>query len=182
MSTHTAPIEQRAHAGASPAHGPDRERGLCLPLCRAQSVPPHHRLRNSSALRFDVAELLAGPSPDCQSLHPHRRDGPRPGDPVHRPQLQPARGRSADLSHRLGELSLHHQPRHHREEVSAQLLLPLAGSRLAIDGRRQPESSCLAGGRRAGRVERCSGAERHHHVDVRGDGSGRTYRAWNGTC
>ena len=83
------------------------------------------------------SELLSGPSSDCQSLHPHRRDGPRPGHPIQRPQLQPARGRGADVSDRLGELSLHHQPGHHREEVPAQLLLPVADSRLAVDDRGQ---------------------------------------------
>ena len=37
----------------------------------------------------------------------------------------PARGRSSHISHGLGELSLHHQPRHDRQEIPAQLLLPV---------------------------------------------------------
>ena len=46
-------------------------------------------------------------------------------------------------------------------------------ARFAVDGRRQPESSCLAGHGRTDRAERCGGAERDHHVDVRRDGPGR---------
>ena len=49
MSTHTVPIEAPLDTGASPAHRPDRQRGLCLALCRAESLPPHPRLWNGSA-------------------------------------------------------------------------------------------------------------------------------------
>ena len=38
----------------------------------------------------------------------------------------PTRGRGADLPHGLGELSLHAEPGDRREEVPAELLLPLA--------------------------------------------------------
>ena len=40
-------------------------------------------------------------------------------------------------------------PRNYREEIPSQLLLPVAGSRLAIDGPGQPKSPCLSGCRRA---------------------------------
>ena len=53
-------------------------------------------------------------------------------------------------------------------------------SRLAVDDRRQPESPCLAGHRRADRAERCGGEECHHHVHVSGDHSGRSHGARNG--
>ena len=43
MSTHTAPIEASADAGAGTAHRPDRKRGLCLALCRAETEPVCHR-------------------------------------------------------------------------------------------------------------------------------------------
>ena len=46
MSTHTAPIEESLDAGASVAHRSDRQRSLCLPLCRAEGISPHYRLRN----------------------------------------------------------------------------------------------------------------------------------------
>jgi len=54
---------------------------------------------------------------DCQSPHPHRRDGPRTGDPIQRPQLQSPRGRSPHLSDRLGQLPLHDQPGRNRQEI-----------------------------------------------------------------
>ena len=55
-------------------------------------------------------------------------------------------------------------------------------SRLAVDDRRQPESPCLAGHRRPDRAERCGSEERHHHVHVSGDGTGRSHGAWHGAC
>ena len=55
-------------------------------------------------------------------------------------------------------------------------------SRFAVDGPGQPESSCLAGRRRADRAERCGGEERHHHVHVGGDSAGRDDRSRNGAC
>ena len=56
------PIEASLDAGASAAHRPDRQRGLCLALCRAESLPPHHRLWNGSALRVDVAQSSRWPT------------------------------------------------------------------------------------------------------------------------
>ncbi len=42
----------------------------------------HPRLWHGHAARFARHEPDAGAPPGCESLHPHRRDGPRPGDPV----------------------------------------------------------------------------------------------------
>ncbi len=43
--------------------------------------------------------------------------GPRTGHPVFRSQLQPARGRGANLPHRLGQLPVHREPRDGGSEV-----------------------------------------------------------------
>ncbi len=83
------------------------------------------------------------------------------------PQLQPARGRSTNLPHRLGQLSLHPQQRHGCEEVPAQLLLSVPAACLADDDPGQQRSSRLAGYGWAGGTERRGRAERHHHHDVR---------------
>ncbi len=45
-----------------------------------------------------------------------------------------ARRRDPDVSDRLGQLPVHDQPRDHREEVPAQLLLPFAAVFEPVDG------------------------------------------------
>ncbi len=89
MSAPTAPIE----ATLTPEHA------LLADQIGNEVYASHYAERK--AYRFSLAvgpscfglywnELLAGPPPDGESVHPDRRDGTRSGHPLQRPELQPA--------------------------------------------------------------------------------------------
>ena len=114
MSMHTAHIEAPLTLEQAVLTDHICNEVVRIPLCRTESIPPHHRMRNGSPFGVDVAQSFARAPPRRQSLHPHRRDGPRPGHPVQRPQLQSARGRGANVPDGLGELPLHD----HRDTIA----------------------------------------------------------------
>ena len=124
--------------------------------------------------------LLVGASPDCQPLHSYRRDGPRPGNPIQRSQLQPPRRRSPHVSDRLGQLPLHR----HRDIIAKKyplnyyFLSQALASRLMTDDNQNHLVSQVT----AGQIESSdvAGPERNHHVHVRGNAAGHSHRPWNG--
>ena len=182
MSTHTVPIEE--HLTPSNPYSSDQIGNEVYASHYAERKLSRFIIGTETVLLLGAFGLIFSLSNRPIANRYIRIDemGQCSGHPVHRPELQPARGRNPHLPHRLGELSLHNQPGHGRQKVSVELLLSLADARHQTDDRGQSNPPRLAGDCRADRAVRCRSEERHDYVHVQRDGTGSSNCPRNGSC
>ena len=121
------------------------------PTMPSESSPPHYRL--GTVLLFGSwGSIFSGPSPGCEPLHPHRRDGPGPGHPIHDLNYSPREGevRTYLTDWANYRYTISRDTIAKKYPLNYYFLSQALASQLMAG---QPESPCLSGCRRPDRAE-----------------------------